>query len=65
MNKIKLEGVRPLELLPVLAVVLGQENEDGAWKPGGTGRHSSSEADDTEVKIRVYSEKGSEARLGT
>jgi hypothetical protein len=25
----KLVGVRPLELLPILAVVLGQDNEDG------------------------------------
>jgi hypothetical protein len=26
----ELKGVRPLELLPVLAVVLGQEDENGA-----------------------------------
>jgi len=26
----KLVGVRPLELLPVLAVILGQKNENGA-----------------------------------
>lgn len=34
MDKIidELVGVRPLELLPVLAVVLRQENEDGSQK---------------------------------